>query len=276
VGTNKYLYNGKEMQDDTIGAVVLNLIDYGHRFYDPQIGRFTTQDAFAEKYHSYNPYHYCFNNPIRFIDINGDSVRLTNAYQNNKQIMNAHNAWLQTDGGKEFMKLFGKGGKFENVAVVFDAVNPDKLACMNADGDEGIELVNSEGKATKIKDGTVSKDVKDAASGKGDGSYIRSTIQIGLYDWENNFLIAQVAETDDHESQHTTISIKSIRKNGVNPTSAQQHSLMLNPNGAYYKSRYNSYWQMRNLWTPAYMEKREEYKKDIIKFVNDQVSGFYE
>ncbi|MBE9468056.1 MAG: hypothetical protein IMY72_07010, partial [Bacteroidetes bacterium] len=71
--TNKYKYNGKELQDD----YNLNLYDYGARFYDAKIGRFTTQDAFAEKYYSLSTYQYGGNNPIKNIDINGDSIWVT-------------------------------------------------------------------------------------------------------------------------------------------------------------------------------------------------------
>jgi len=42
--------------------------------YDPAIGRFHTQDRFAEKYLSMTPYQYGANNPISYIDISGDSI----------------------------------------------------------------------------------------------------------------------------------------------------------------------------------------------------------
>ena len=41
---NKYLYNGKELQDENLVGVNLDLYDYSARYYDPQIGRWTTID----------------------------------------------------------------------------------------------------------------------------------------------------------------------------------------------------------------------------------------
>ncbi|MZP67272.1 MAG: RHS repeat-associated core domain-containing protein, partial [Bacteroidales bacterium] len=38
------------------------------------MGRFTTQNAYAEKYFSLSSYQYCANNPILLIDINGGSL----------------------------------------------------------------------------------------------------------------------------------------------------------------------------------------------------------
>jgi RHS repeat-associated protein len=73
---NKFRYNGKELQTEDVGKGELDWYDYGARFYDPTIGRFFTQDRFAEKYMETSPYHYALNNPILNIDVNGDSVNV--------------------------------------------------------------------------------------------------------------------------------------------------------------------------------------------------------
>ncbi len=67
---NKYKYNSKELQDE----FGVDWYDYGWRQYDPALGRFMTQDRFAEKYYDISQYQYAANNPILYIDVNGDSL----------------------------------------------------------------------------------------------------------------------------------------------------------------------------------------------------------
>jgi len=64
----KYRYNGKELQEET------EWLDYGWRMYNAALGRFHTQDRYAEDFSSWSPYHSANNNPILNIDIMGDST----------------------------------------------------------------------------------------------------------------------------------------------------------------------------------------------------------
>nr|WP_319511370.1 DUF6443 domain-containing protein [uncultured Draconibacterium sp.] len=63
---NKYLYNGKELQDE-----FFENYDYGARFYDPALGRWHSIDPHAENYLNWTPYNYVANNPMLLVDPDG-------------------------------------------------------------------------------------------------------------------------------------------------------------------------------------------------------------
>lgn len=68
----RYKYNGKELER-MHGE---NLYDYGARFYDAAMCRFTTIDPHAESYYNISPYVYCMNDPVNKFDPDGRKVVL--------------------------------------------------------------------------------------------------------------------------------------------------------------------------------------------------------
>jgi len=70
----RYRYTGKPFDDED----AFDLYYYGARYYDPKLGRFIAVDPLAGKYPEWSPYVYCMNNPLMYVDPNGDSLTDTN------------------------------------------------------------------------------------------------------------------------------------------------------------------------------------------------------
>jgi hypothetical protein len=70
---NKKGFNGNELQNEEFSdGSGLELYDFNARTYDQQLGRFIQIDPLLEGgQESFNPYHFSFNNPIRFNDSDG-------------------------------------------------------------------------------------------------------------------------------------------------------------------------------------------------------------
>lgn len=65
----RFGFNGKENTDDIYGND--NAVDFGARLYDNRLGRWFSVDQLYKKYSWINPYAYNFNNPISYIDKDG-------------------------------------------------------------------------------------------------------------------------------------------------------------------------------------------------------------
>ena len=75
--SNRFRYNSKEEQSSLYPASIRNAvsyIDYGARQYDPVLGRWFAQDPLSEKYYSISPYAFCANNPVKYLDPDGQAI----------------------------------------------------------------------------------------------------------------------------------------------------------------------------------------------------------
>ena len=112
-----YKFTGKE-QDSS------DLYYYGARYYDPNLGRFTTaDDLITDLYYpqALNPYSYCYNNPVKYVDPSGNSVLgaiLVGA------VVGGAMAYLSGDDIIEGMLMGGLSGAFSYYMTPFLADLP--------------------------------------------------------------------------------------------------------------------------------------------------------
>ena len=67
-----FLFSGKELDAETGNYY------YGARYYAPRIGIWLSPDRYSIKYPYSSAYSYCLGNPIRLMDINGDTISVLN------------------------------------------------------------------------------------------------------------------------------------------------------------------------------------------------------
>jgi len=88
----------------------LDTYDYGARQYNPVTARWDRMDSLSEKYYSISPYAYCANNPVMYIDENGDSI-IVDIYGNiMRQNGKDNNVFLFSADKNNYTKIGVLGG----------------------------------------------------------------------------------------------------------------------------------------------------------------------
>lgn len=157
---NPYQFGGKEYYAD----FGLEHSDFGFRQYDPWVGRFMGVDRFAEKYAFQSPYTYAANNPIKFIDVNGDSIKVNLL---NSASQEGFDAFFATKEGKAFIGQFAARGQTVNGYT------------FKADGEYhtlGIDLVYSDRDFGKGEESTGAK----TSGGTKGGTFIDGRLKLGV------------------------------------------------------------------------------------------------
>lgn len=99
----RFGFNGMRKDDEIHGATGTSY-DFGARMYDPRVSRFLSLDPFAFKFPGESPYLFAGDNPIYYIDKNGEYKlptklqeqypKLTNLVKNLETIMKSnHGVW---------------------------------------------------------------------------------------------------------------------------------------------------------------------------------------
>jgi RHS repeat-associated protein len=149
----RYKYNGKEL--DRMNG--LNLYDYGARNFDAALTRWTCVDPMCEKYYSASPYVYCANNPLRFIDSDGQSYGekfvnfLKEVYKSATVTLSAG---LQVGGE---VKVSNKkiGGHLNFASGELKVLKNGKVSANNTSLTQGVDV------NVGIAGGSIKNDVKD-------------------------------------------------------------------------------------------------------------------
>jgi RHS repeat-associated protein len=167
----KFGYNGKELSEE----LGLDWLDLGARNYEATLGRFMNADPLAEDYMYQSTYAMAANNPIYYIDINGEGVEtdyklsksgnITRVDENDGSEKNKNDTLYATDENGNVDKnnslVINKKSSSHKTAISNLADNKKSYTSLNADD---MEVTHSETTATVENKNTAFKTFKFLAN----------------------------------------------------------------------------------------------------------------
>ncbi|MFY0255834.1 RHS repeat-associated core domain-containing protein, partial [Chitinophaga sp. 30R24] len=259
---NRKEFNGIEHTTD----LDLNQYDAFYRNLDPQIGRWYQIDPKVTEYQS--PYAIMNNNPVRYADFLGDTIN-DRQIRTDKTWGKAYQTWSQSKAGKEFIKLFGAGGKLGHINITFKVEDTNGRS-----GNTTVFKVNKkDGTETKLETNQVYKGVGSIASGTSKTDYLKFMIK---FDANETDIGLENAETILHETQHVRIDQQTLVSNEAMAPASMQHADWMKPASTqWYKERYNFYQENRAVWNPDYERQKAAGKvKSEQDYINRKINDF--
>ena len=121
VDVQPYKYSGKELES----RHGIGWYDFGARRYDPLLARWTTPDPLLEKNYGVSPYAFCNNNPVNFVDPDGEHPVVVGAV-----IGGAISGTAAIIKGKSFTEVIAAtaGGAVDGAIAASGAMFVGKLA----------------------------------------------------------------------------------------------------------------------------------------------------
>ena len=183
--SNRYRFNGKEEQ--VTGNI--GLTDYGARFYDCILPRWTTPDPLAEKYYSISPYAFCNNNPVNFVDPDGRDI-----WHINK---NGVITWEEESEEHSLYSIDSYNNRSDNYVIV---ANPEVLKNLEGAGVRSYTSINGLNDIVNVfKFAADNSDVEWALHQGASGySITTSSNESSVGNWENYGIEKPIATIHSH------------------------------------------------------------------------------
>lgn len=132
------------------------MYDYGARNYDSALGRWMNINPLAERYNSYSSYNYCVNNPVVYIDPDGQKVIWGEGLSDEQKMEIGYQITQLRRNSSTFNKIFEALHSSENEFSIngagFSSIGMDAVVLPNSpieilgSDEKTFELITKEGK----------------------------------------------------------------------------------------------------------------------------------